>query len=172
MISWIFFQVAAIQCWPTCNGNTLLWEIEFLWFLWYLYIRPGLIFNLSEEDSPIPNHHPCCTIWHQYFDLQIIKWTLIFERFGGFKVVLQGYPRCPNGHAAVSQSGVHVRKKLRPLMAAENHLPPISITVSTLTPKNHLWLWRTTLRSWRRTDLQKRTVTDCHLRLSGLMDAR
>ncbi len=75
-----FFQVAAAQCSPTCYSNAPLWEIEFLWFLWYLYISLALISNLPDEDPPLPNHHTSSTIWHQHFDLQVIKWTCLIKR--------------------------------------------------------------------------------------------
>ncbi len=44
------------------------------------------------------------------------------------KVVLQGYPSCPNSH---DLSECHHPYGLG------RHLPPISITVSSLTTKNH-----------------------------------
>ncbi len=45
------------------------------------------------------------------------------------KVVPAGYRRCPDSHDLT----------LRPLLAANNLLPPISLTALTLTPKNYPW---------------------------------
>ncbi len=53
---------------------------------------------------------------------------------GTFKVVLEGYGRCPDSH---DQSECHHLYDL-PLLAAKNLLPPISLTVLTLTPKKYL----------------------------------
>ncbi len=55
------------------------------------------------------------------------------------KVVLHRYPRCPNSHdlSECHHSYSLGRHILRPLMAAKNHRPPISITVSNMTPKNY-----------------------------------
>ena len=66
------------------------------------------------------------------------------ENVRNVKVVLGGYPRCPDNHDLskchrLYDLGRHIEQPytlpLRPLMAAKNHLPPISLTVSTLTPK-------------------------------------
>ncbi len=49
------------------------------------------------------------------------------------KVVLGGYRRCPDSHD-LSEYVL----TLRPLLAAKNIVPPISLTVLTLTPKKYL----------------------------------
>ncbi len=48
-----------------------------------------------------------------------------------------GYKKAAGGlrHTQSLKTRLQYVLSLRPLMAAENHLPPISITVSTLTPK-------------------------------------
>ena len=60
--------------------------------------------------------------------------SLIFVLLETFKVVLGGYPRCPDNH---DLSKCHRLYDLGRHMAAKNHLTPISLTVSTLTPKNY-----------------------------------
>ena len=68
------------------------------------------------------------------------------------KVVLEGYRRCPDSHDLsecrhLYDLGRHKSLEinleyvltLSPLLAAKNLLPPISLTVLTVTPKNYPW---------------------------------